>query len=49
MLADEGAVELNLIARDSTQYGYDLYKKKMLPTLLRELSNVDGVRWIRVF
>src|SRR5207248_8030432 len=37
------------IAQDSTQYGYDLYRKPMLPALLRELSQVDGVRWLRLF
>jgi len=48
-LAAQGARELNLIAQDSTQYGYDLYGRPMLPTLLRELSAVDGVRWLRLF
>ncbi len=48
-LARQGVRELNLIAQDSTQYGYDLYRKPMLPTLLRELSQVDGVHWIRLF
>ena len=49
MLARSGVKELNLIAQDSTQYGYDLYQKPMLPTLLRELSGVEGVHWIRLF
>lgn len=48
-LAGQGARELNLIAQDSTQYGYDLYGKPMLPTLLRELSQVEGVHWLRLF
>lgn len=48
-LADQGVRELNLIAQDSTQYGYDLYRKPMLPTLLRELSQVPEVRWLRLF
>jgi len=47
-LAKTGAVELNLIAQDVTQYGYDLYKKFTLPTLLRELNGVEEVRWIRL-
>lgn len=47
-LAATGAVELNLIAQDVTQYGYDLYRKFTLPTLLRELNQVEGVRWIRL-
>ncbi|MCS6918939.1 MAG: 30S ribosomal protein S12 methylthiotransferase RimO [Fimbriimonadales bacterium] len=47
-LAANGAKELNLIAQDTTQYGYDLYKKFMLPTLLRELNAIEGVEWIRI-
>ncbi len=49
MLAGQGVKELNLIAQDSTQYGYDLYRKPMLPSLLKQLSQVDGIRWIRLF
>jgi ribosomal protein S12 methylthiotransferase len=48
-LAEQGVRELNLIAQDSTQYGYDLCGKPMLPALLRELSQVDGIRWLRLF
>lgn len=48
-LALDGVKELNLIAQDSTQYGYDLYGKMRLPELLKELSQVDGIRWIRLF
>lgn len=48
-LAKQGVRELNLIAQDSTQYGYDLYKESMLPELLRALSQVSGVHWLRLF
>jgi ribosomal protein S12 methylthiotransferase len=48
-LAAQGVKELNLIAQDSTQYGYDLYGKMRLPELLRELSQVDGIHWLRLF
>jgi ribosomal protein S12 methylthiotransferase len=48
-LAAQGVKELNLIAQDSTQYGYDLYGKMRLPELLSELSEIDAVRWIRLF
>jgi ribosomal protein S12 methylthiotransferase len=48
-LARKGVRELNLIAQDSTQYGYDLYKEAMLPALLKALSGIDGVHWIRLF
>jgi ribosomal protein S12 methylthiotransferase len=47
-LAATGAVELNLIAQDVTQYGFDLYKSFTLPRLLRELSDVDGIEWLRI-
>lgn len=47
-LAQNGAKELNLIAQDTTQYGYDLYRRFMLPALLRELAQVEGIRWIRI-
>src|SRR5579871_2353782 len=49
LLAREGVKELNLIAQDSTQYGYDLYGKMRLPELLQALSQVAGIHWIRLF
>ncbi|MDR3690563.1 MAG: 30S ribosomal protein S12 methylthiotransferase RimO [Fimbriimonas sp.] len=47
-LARTGAKELNLIAQDVTQYGYDIYREFTLPKLLRELNGIDGVEWIRL-
>lgn len=47
-LAQTGAKELNLIAQDVTQYGYDIYRAFTLPTLLRELNEIDGIEWIRL-
>ncbi|MBI1756249.1 MAG: 30S ribosomal protein S12 methylthiotransferase RimO [Fimbriimonas ginsengisoli] len=47
-LASTGARELNLIAQDVTQYGYDIYGKFTLPRLLRELNAVEGIDWIRM-
>jgi ribosomal protein S12 methylthiotransferase len=47
-LAETGARELNLIAQDVTQYGFDLYREFTLPKLLRELNAVDGIDWIRL-
>lgn len=47
-LARTGAREINLIAQDVTQYGYDLYKEFTLPRLLRELNAVEGIDWIRL-
>jgi len=47
-LVKTGARELNLIAQDVTQYGYDLYREFSLPRLLRELNAVEGLDWIRL-
>lgn len=47
-LAQTGAKELNLIAQDVTQYGYDLYQAFTLPRLLKDLNDIDGVEWIRL-
>ena len=37
-----------LIAQELTYYGLDIYKKRMLPDLLRRLSDVKGLEWIRL-
>ena len=47
-LARNGTKELLLIAQDSTYYGLDLYKKRNLAELLRKLSDVEGIEWIRL-
>lgn len=47
-LAAQGVVELILIAQDLTYYGLDLYKERKLAELLRRLSDVNGLRWIRL-
>lgn len=47
-LAKTGCREVNLIAQDVTQYGYDLYREFTLPRLLRELNAVEGLDWIRI-
>lgn len=46
--ASQGTKELLLIAQDLTYYGLDLYKKRQLPDLLRALSDVEGIDWIRL-
>lgn len=46
--AANGTKELLLIAQDSTYYGLDLYKKRRLAELMRALSDVDGIEWIRL-
>jgi ribosomal protein S12 methylthiotransferase len=47
-LAKNGTKELILIAQDLTYYGLDLYGKRNLADLLRNLSDVDGIEWIRL-
>lgn len=47
-LAKGGTKELLIIAQDSTYYGLDLYKKRNLADLLRNLSDVEGIDWIRL-
>jgi ribosomal protein S12 methylthiotransferase len=47
-LAANGVKELILIAQDLTYYGLDLYKKRRLADLLKALSQVDGIEWIRL-
>ena len=47
-LAKNGTKELILIAQDLTYYGLDLYNKRNLADLLRHLSDVDGIDWIRL-
>jgi ribosomal protein S12 methylthiotransferase len=47
-LAIAGTREILLIAQDSTYYGLDLYGKRRLADLLRALSDVEGIGWIRL-
>ncbi len=48
LYAEKGVKELNLIAQETTYYGKDLYDKLALPDLLKQISLVDGIEWIRV-
>lgn len=47
-LANSGVKELIIVAQDTTLYGSDLYGKKRLHELLKELSKIEGIKWIRV-
>lgn len=47
-LAKKGVKELLLIGQDLTYYGIDLYGKRTLDSLLRKLSDVEGIEWIRL-
>ena len=48
VLADSGVKELILVAQETTCYGIDLYGEKRLHILLKELSEIDGIEWIRL-
>lgn len=47
-LAAKGTKELILIAQDLTYYGLDIYKRRALADLLKELVKVEGISWIRL-
>ena len=47
-LAAKGVKELIIIAQDTTYYGLDLYGKRCLAELLRKLSEVEGIEWMRI-
>ena len=47
-LAVKGVRELVIIAQDTTYYGLDLYGKRCLAQLLRRLSEVEGIEWLRI-
>ena len=46
-LVSQNVKEIVLIAQDTSKYGLDIYGEKKLPHLLRELSKIEGIRWIR--
>lgn len=48
LLADNGVKEIILIAQDLTDYGVDIYEKRMLHDLVRKISLIEGVQWIRL-
>ena len=47
-LADSGVKELVVVAQDTTRYGEDLYGKNALAPLLKALSMIEGIEWIRL-
>ena len=47
-MAEEGVKELILVAQETTVYGTDIYGKKSLHILLKELCKIKGIRWIRI-
>lgn len=47
-LAGEGVKELVVVAQDTTRYGEDLYGKNALVPMLKALSAIEGIEWIRL-
>ena len=47
-LVQQGVKEFQVIAQDLTYYGLDLYKKLYLPELIKNISDIPGVEWIRL-
>lgn len=47
-LVSQGVKEFQVIAQDLTYYGYDLYKHFALPELVERISDIPGVKWIRL-
>jgi len=48
ILVGQGAKEIILIAQDTSKYGVDLYKEKKLHEVIRKLSDIKGIEWIRI-
>ena len=47
-MVDQGVIEINLLAQDTTLYGQDLDRGIHLEDLLERLAQLDGIRWIRL-
>jgi ribosomal protein S12 methylthiotransferase len=47
-LVSQGVKELNVIAQDLSSYGLDLEQRHVLPELVDELAQIEGVEWIRL-
>lgn len=47
-LVKKGVKEFNVIAQDLSSYGLDLYGKMMLPELIDQMAQIEGVEWIRL-
>lgn len=48
-LVRQGVFEINLIAQDTSAYGLDLYGEPSLERLIRSVSAIDGLGWLRLF
>ena len=47
-LGQNGIKEVILVAQDTTMYGIDIYKKKMLTELVKEIEKIPEIKWIRL-
>jgi len=47
-LASAGVLEVNLLAQDITSYGRDFANRPLLPELLRKMTEISGIEWIRI-
>lgn len=48
ILAQKGVKEIILVAQDLTYYGMDLYGKRTIADLVRQLCRIDGIHWVRL-
>lgn len=48
LLASQGVKELQIVAQITTAYGMDIYRKKRISDLVRYLSDIPGIEWIRL-
>lgn len=46
--ADDGITEINIVAQDTTRYGEDIYGEPCLDKLLRRLTKIESVKWLRI-
>ncbi|MDD4004436.1 MAG: 30S ribosomal protein S12 methylthiotransferase RimO [Elusimicrobiaceae bacterium] len=47
-MALRGVTEISVIAQDTTNYGSDLYGRPALLSLLKKMTGIDGINWIRL-
>jgi ribosomal protein S12 methylthiotransferase len=47
-LVDSGVKELNIIAQDSANWGKDIYGESHLPELIKKVSAINDLEWVRV-
>lgn len=48
LLVSKGVTEIQLIAQDLTYYGVDIYKKQSIAELVERISDIEGLKWVRL-